>query len=108
MAGEPSQLTQPKELLRTFSGRLFTAIRSPETLAQFLFAERLIGEDLLDDLPSMKFGEAKSALLSAVRAAVRTSNRRENVMTRFLLCLEQSGEPTLGELASEMRALCPG
>ena len=108
MAGEPSQPTQPAEVLQTFSGKLFTAIRSPEALAQFMYSERLIGDDLLDDLPSKSFGEAKSRLLSAVRAAVRTSNRKENVMKRFLHCLEQSGEPTLGDLASEMRAFCPG
>ena len=108
MAGVSSQPLQPEELLRTFHGRLFTAIRSPETLAQFMYSERLIGDDLLDDLPAMKIGEAKSKLLAAVRAAVKTSNRKENVIKRFLLCLEQTQDPTLGDLASEMRALCPG
>ena len=108
MDEESSQPSQPEELLRTFRARLYTAIQLPQTLAQFLYSERLIGDDLLDNLPSMKFDEAKSKLLSAVRAAVSTSNRKENVMKRFLLCLEQTGEPTLGGLASEMRALCPG
>ena len=101
------QRLSPEELLRTFTGRLYTAIQSPEALAQFMLTEQLIGDDVLNDLPSMRFAEAKSKLLAAVRAAVRSSSRKENVMTRFLLCLEQTGEPTLKELASEMRALCP-
>ena len=108
MADERSQASQPEELLRTYRARLYTAIQLPQALGQFLYSERLIGDDLLDNLSSMKFDEAKSKLLSAVRAAVSTSNKKENVMQRFLQCLEQTGEPTLGELASEMRALCPG
>ena len=108
MAGGSSQPFQAEELLRTFNGRLYTAIRSPETLAQFMLTARLIGDDLIDDLPSLKVNEAKSKLLAAVRAAVRTSNRKENVMRRFLGCLEETKDPILVDLASEMREFCPG
>ena len=106
MAGKSSQPLPPEEVLRTFNGRIFDAIQSPQTLAEFMYSEHLLGDEVINDLPSMKISEKKSALLSSVRAVVKGSERKEHVLTSFLMCLEQTGEHALQELASEMKTLC--
>ena len=77
-------------------------------LAEFMYSEELIGDDIVNDLPSMTPSEGKSKLLSALRSAIRGSDHKELVMSRIFLALERTGEPVLKEVVLDMRAYCPG
>ena len=98
----------PERVLRKFNGRLYDAIQSPQVLAEFMYSEELIGDAVINDLPSMTVTQGKSKLLSAFRTAIKGSHRKEFVMSRILLSLERTGEPSLKAVASEMRAFCSG
>ena len=98
----------PERVLRKFNGRIYDAIQSPQVLAEFMYAEELIGDDVINDLPSMTVTQGRSKVLSALRAAIKGSDRKEFVMSRILLSLERTGEPSLKAVASEMRTFSSG
>ena len=98
----PPQALPPEEVLQKFNGKLFTAIQSPQALAHYLYAEKFIGADIVNDLPSMRLSEGKSKLLAAVRASVKVSDHKVQDLKTFLMCLERIKEPTLNALALEL------
>ena len=108
MTERSPQPMPPERVLQKFNGRLYDAIQSPQALAEFLYAEELLGDDVMNDLPSMTVNERKSKLLSALRSAIRGSDHKEVVMSKIFLALERSGEPPLKAVVSDMKALCPG
>ena len=89
MAERSPQPMPPERVLQKFNGRLYDAIQSPQTLAEFMYSEELIGDDVISDLPSMTISEGKSKLLSAFRAAIRGSDQKEHVMSRIFLALRE-------------------
>ena len=108
MAERSTQSLPPERVLQKFNGRLYDAIQSPQTLAEFMYSEELIGDDVINDLPSMTVSQGKSKLLSAFRAAINGSDQKELVMSRIFLALERTGVTALKAVASDMRAFCPG
>ena len=108
MAERSPQPMPPERVLQKFNGRLYNAMQSPQALAEFLYAEELIGDDVINDLPSMTVNERKSKLLSALRSAIRGSDHKEVIMSKIFLALERAGEPPLKEVVSDMRAFFPG
>ena len=102
------QSLPPERVLQRFNGRLYDAIQSPESLAEFMYTEEFIGPDVIDNLSSFSFNERKTKLLAAFRTSLRASSQKMQVMTKIYRSLESSGEPLLKDLASQMRALCPG
>ena len=55
----------------------------------------------------MTLSEAKSKIMTDVRASVKVSTSEVQDLKRLLMCLEHIKEPTLNALASEMRQFCP-
>ena len=108
MEGGTSQPLSPVRVLQKVYGRLFQAISSPDLLAGFMYSEELIGDEIVGDLPSMTPSQAKTKLLSAFSATLRGSEHQQNVMERMCTALEETGEPVLREIASDIRSLCRG
>ena len=98
----------PERILQKFNGRLYDAIRSPQALAEHMYSEELISDDVINNLPSMTVSEGKSNLLSAFRAAIRGSDQKELVMSRIFLALERVGEPPLKAVVADMKTFCAG
>ena len=98
----------PDRVLQKFNSRLYDAIQSPQALARAMYSEKLIGHDVVHELPSMTVNEGRSKLLSSLRSAIRGSNHKEVVMSRIFLALERAGEPPLKAIASDMRVVCQG
>ena len=98
----------PERVLQKFDSRLYHAIQFPQSFARSMCSVKLIGHDVVHDLPSMTVNEGKSKLLSALRSAIRESDHKEVVMSRIFLALEKVGEPPLKAIASDMRAFCQG
>ena len=98
----------PVRVLQKVYGRLLQGIQSPEYLAGFVYSEELIGDEIVSDLPSMTNTQAKTKLLSAFKATLQGSEHQRNVMERFCVALESTGEPVLKDIAEDIRLLCRG
>ena len=103
-----TQPLPPFRVLQKVYGRLFQAIHSPDLLAGFMYSRELIAYEVVSDLPPMTSSEAKTKLLSAFTATLGGSKHQENVMERMYAALEETGEPALRDIASDIRYLCRG
>ena len=108
MEEKTTQPLTPDRVLEKFYGRLFKAIHSPELLAAFMLSRQLIGAEIVNDLTSMTCSQGKVKLLSAFIASLQGSQRQESVMERMCLAMEDTGEPGLAEVASDIRTLYQG
>ena len=73
-----------------------------------MYSEELVGNEIVSDLPSMTSSQAKAKLLSALNATLQGSEHQLNVMERFCVALESTGEPVLKDIAEDIRRLCRG
>ena len=106
----PSPSADPAKVLRKHFAKVLVGIQSPDTLAAFLYAEELISHETKGKVTSSSgsFVEKSSMLLNAVESTVLASSDPESTMLSLCAVLEESGEPALRKIATDMRGCITG
>ena len=112
MAEKPSPLSSacPAKVFRKHYAKLLDAIQSPYQLAASLYAEDLIGRETKGRVTSSSgpLIEKSNILLDAVESTLLVSSEQKSTMLSLCSVLEESGEPALREIATDMRTCITG
>ena len=106
----PLPSTDPAMLFHKHYAKLVVGIQSPDQLATILCSEGLISHHMKRRMrsSSMQFVDKSSALLDAVEKTLLASGDQKSTMLSLCAALEESGEPSLSEIAADMRVCITG